>query len=354
VFDPADTFGTGERPAKTFPGKLTKFLYDRFKHFNGDETKGLTMLPVELIDNNGAELRRCVKEFAKLWVLGEAFENWLDTACNFTSTLVDRIVSGYPKDEILLNELQTKIGHKDDLMVTAELFGLWVIESEKDLSETLPLAKAGLPVVFTDNLKPYKERKVRILNGAHTSLCPIAYLSGQRFVRQSVEDDRIDAFVKRVISDEIIPTLSLPEAELKQFAADVLERFENPYIDHELFSISLNSVSKYRARCLPSVIGSIKNGKNPTLLLFALAALIEFYLTVDGVRDDEAVLDFFREARNGDTANDVMNEFLRNTAFFGEDIRTIDGVDIGTQVEKFMYLIREKGAYDALAEVLAE
>jgi tagaturonate reductase len=345
VFDETDKFET--EPAATFPGKLTKFLYKRFTYFKGDKTAGVTVLPVELIDNNGAELLRCVLEYAKIWNLGDDFASYIVSGCNFTSTLVDRIVTGYPKDEKTLAEMFDKIGYDDKLLVTAELFGLWVIESVRDFSESFPLKAAGMPVIFTDNLKPYKERKVRILNGAHTSMFSVAYLFGEHFVRQSIENDAIGQFVKTLIYDEIIPTLSLDEEDLKKFAADVIERFKNPFIDHELFSISLNSVSKFRARCLPSIKGyAEKYGKLPRLFTFSLAAMIQFYLTVEGVRDDEQVLDFFREAHS-DTAAD----FLQKIEFFGEDIRKIGGLDFAGAVREDLLKIQNIGIKEVLDEL---
>jgi tagaturonate reductase len=345
VFDETDKFET--EPSATFPGKLTKFLYKRYTYFKGNRAAGVTVLPVELIDNNGAELLHCVLEYAKIWNLGDDFASFIVSGCNFTSTLVDRIVTGYPKDEKTLSEMCEKIGYDDKLLVTAEIFGLWVIESQKDFSAEFPLKAAGMPVLFTDNLKPYKERKVRILNGAHTSMFSVAFLTGERFVRQSIENDTIGLFVKTLIDEEIIPTLSLDEEDLKKFAADVIERFKNPFIDHELFSISLNSVSKFRARCLPSIKGyASKYGKLPKLFAFSLAALIQFYLTTDGVRDDEDVLEFFREAHS-----DIVSDFLGKTEFFGEDIRIIGGLDFAGAVRENLLKIQNIGAKEALDEL---
>ncbi|MGN0747728.1 MAG: tagaturonate reductase, partial [Aristaeellaceae bacterium] len=151
-------------PPATYPGKLTKLLYERAEHFNYAADKGLIILPVELIDDNGIMLKKCVKALAKIWNLGEKFEQWLEEACVFTSTLVDRIVTGYPRGED--QAIWEKLGYEDRILVTAEPFGLWVIESGKDISQELPLPQCGLPVIYTDNQKPYKQRKVRILNGA--------------------------------------------------------------------------------------------------------------------------------------------------------------------------------------------
>ena len=185
VFDDSDLFESN--PPRTYPGKLCKFLYTRYQHFNGAADKGLVMLPVELIDDNGIHLKECVVKFAKLWNLDEGFLAWLDEACVFTSTLVDRIVTGYPRDDA--EELWKEFGYKDNIVVTAEPFGLWVIESAKDISKEFPLPEAGCPVIFTDNQKPYKQRKVRILNGAHTSFVLASYLAGNDYVRESMEDE---------------------------------------------------------------------------------------------------------------------------------------------------------------------
>ena len=280
VFDAGDQYELN--PPKSFPGKLTKFLHHRFQTFRGDRDKGLVMLPVELIDDNGIMLKKCVMQLIELWNLGEEFRTWVEEACIFTSTLVDRIVTGYPRDT---EEEWKTLGYEDRIMVTGEPFALWVIESPRDISGELPLPQAGLPVIFTENQKPYKQRKVRILNGAHTSFVLASYLCGNDIVKQSMEDADIRNFMTRTIFDEVIPTLTLPEEELKEFAEAVITRFNNPYVKHALLSISLNSVSKWRARCLPSLLGYVeKFGKLPSHLTFSLAALLAFYTGTE-IRD---------------------------------------------------------------------
>ncbi len=354
VYD--DTDRLEYMPPKTYPGKLTKLLYERYQYFNGAKDKGLIMLPVELIDDNGVRLKECVCKLAGLWKLEKAFVDWLDQACIFTSTLVDRIVTGYPRDEA--EELCREFGYRDDLIVTGEPFALWVIESEKDISRELPLKEAGLPVVFTDDQKPYKQRKVRILNGAHTSFVLASFLCGNDIVLESMEDELIFRFMKDTIFDEVIPTLTLPREELMDFANDVITRFNNPYVKHALLSISLNSVSKWRARCMPSFLGYIeKDGKPPVHLTFSLAALMAFYtgteirdgalighrakggvrtghLAKDGqgaieeypVRDDAAVLEFFAAA-SGKEAAEYAHEVLANRDFWGQDLSALPGVE---------------------------
>jgi len=337
VYDPEDKFESN--PPKTFPGKLTKFLYHRFETFQGDMGKGLVMLPVELIDDNGIMLKKCVMQLIDLWNLGDAFKAWVEEACIFTSTLVDRIVTGYPRDTI--EEEWEKLGYEDRIMVTGEPFALWVIESPKDISKELPLPDAGLPVIFTDNQKPYKQRKVRILNGAHTSFVLASYLAGNDIVKQSMDDADIKNFMVKTIFDEVIPTLTLPEAELKEFAEAVITRFNNPYVKHALLSISLNSVSKWRARCMPSLLGYVeKFGKLPSHLAFSLAALMAFYTGTeirgkalighrDGqeyeIMDDMEVLEFFRDNCQKDSAT-FVESFLGNESFFGQDLNKVEGL----------------------------
>lgn len=347
VFDETDEFAA--KPPKTFPGKLTKLLYERYEHFNGAADKGLIMIPCELIADNGIELKKCIVKFIELWNLGDDFKNWVDTACSFCPTLVDRIVPGYPRDEA--EALCKEFGYEDQLIDTAEIFGLWVIEGDKNLpleqlKKELPFDKAGLPVVFTEDHHPYKERKVRILNGAHTSFVLASYLAGNDLVKQSMDDSVIREYMEETLSDEIIPTLSLPAEECKEFAGAVTARFQNPYIKHKLLDISLNSVSKWEARCMPSFLGYVKKfNKLPKYLTFSIAALMCFYSTqkegeVNGgrcligtrgndeyaIRDDQAVLDFFL-ANSAKPAKEFAQAYLSNTKFFGgEDLSKIDGL----------------------------
>ena len=326
-------------PPNSYPGKLTKFLYERAVHFNYAADKGVIILPVELIDDNGIMLKKCVKTLCKLWNLGDKFEAWLDNACVFTSTLVDRIVTGYPKGED--QAIWQQLGYEDRILVTAEPFGLWVIESEKDISAELPLPQCGLPVIFTDNQKPYKQRKVRILNGAHTSFVPMAFQCGYDYVLDAMNDPMILNFMQKTLYNEVIPTLDLPEDDLLAFAQAVTSRFMNPYIKHALLSICLNSVSKWRARCMPSLlVYAEKEGKLPEHLTFSLAALMSLYhggKIVDGklecqrngetyvLQDDAAVLIFFAENSALPVA-EMVTAFLGNEAFFGNELIKVPGI----------------------------
>lgn len=333
VFDGLDSFEAC--PPKAFPAKVAKLLYERFKAFNGDTSKGLVFLPVELIDDNGPELKYCIEKYIELWQLPKAFKEWIDDSCIFCSTLVDRIVSGYPSNAL---EICEELGYEDRLLVAAEPFASWIIQSPKDISGELAFDKAGLPVVYTDNYRPYKQRKVRILNGAHTSFVLASYLCGNNIVRESMEDKLIKDFMNETLFDEVIPTLDLPKQELLDFAKEVIDRFNNPYVDHALLAISLNSVSKWKARCLPSFTEYIKRtGKTPCHLAFSIAALMAFYSSsnLDGnvligkrngeeyiIKDDLEVLEFFRDNSGLDTASFVKN-FLSQESFFGMNLCTL-------------------------------
>lgn len=361
VFDETDRFELD--PPKTFPGKLTKFLYTRYTHFKGDTKKGLVMLPVELIDDNGIMLKKCVMQFIALWGLEEEFKAWVEEACVFTSTLVDRIITGYPRDEV--EAIWESLGYEDRILVTGEPFALWVIESAKDISAELPLPDAGLPVIFTDNQKPYKQRKVRILNGAHTSFVLASYLAGNDIVLQSMQDEDVRNFMMKTIFDEVIPTLTLPEKELKDFAEAVITRFNNPYVKHALLSISLNSVSKWRARCLPSFLGYVeKYGKLPVHLTFSIAALMAFYTGTEirdkalighrdgqeySIMDDARVLEFFRDYSAKDTKT-FVNAYLSNEEFHGQDLTKVEG--LADTVSAYLDDIRVNGMRAALCRIL--
>ncbi len=362
VFNPDDKFE--ENLNITFPAKLTKFLLTRYEAFNGDPDKGLVMLPVELIDDNGIELKKCVMKYIDLWNLDEGFKNWVNDSCIFTSTLVDRIVTGYPRADA--EKIWNELGYQDNILDTAEPFALWVIESEKDISKEWPMDQAlsdkvGMDVIFTDNQKPYKQRKVRILNGAHTSFVLASYLKGNDFVNQSMQDPIMKDFMLKTIHEEVIPTLTLPKADLEQFADAVVDRFNNPFIQHSLLAIALNSVSKWKARCLPSFLGYVdKFGKLPEHLTFSIASLMAFYSSADltdgvlkgkrgddtyDIKDDAAVLEFFRDNSTKDT-REFVHAYLSNTDFHGQDLTTISGLE--DKVTEYLDAIRSEGMEKAL------
>ena len=292
-----------DAPPKTFPAKVTLLLKRRFEK----GLPGFIFLPCELIDRNGDNLKKAVLSYADLWGLGEDFKSFIERENVFTNTLVDRINTGYPKGE----EIETAF--EDKMVNTSEYFHLWVIETDHDLESELPFSRAGLNVIVTaDKLEMYRTRKVRILNGAHTSLVPFALLSGFETVGECVADEKMNAYIRKCIFDEIIPTLDLPREELMSYAESVLERFANPYIKHYLSSIALNSVSKFKVRVLPSVLEYKKRfGRYPETLTFAFSKLLEFYKT-DMVNDDPEVAEFMKNA--------TVDEILRDRDLWGEDL----------------------------------
>ena len=300
-----------DAPPKSFPAKLTLLLKKRYEL----GLPGFIFLPCELIDRNGDNLKKCVIEYAKLWNLGDGFIQWIERENVFTNTLVDRINTGYPKGEDM------ELGYEDNMVNTSEYFHLWVIETEYDLEKELPFSKAGLNVIVTkDKLEMYRTRKVRILNGAHTSLVPYALLSGLDTVKSCIDDGVMREHIRKCVFDEIIPTLDLPRDELIAYADNVLERFGNPYIKHYLSAIALNSVSKFKVRVLPSILEYIKRyNKMPETLLFAFAKLIEFYKK--GTPCDGE--DVTRKMRDGSIA-----QILADKSLWDEDLsRFIDEVE---------------------------
>jgi tagaturonate reductase len=314
---------------ESFPGKVTALLYRRFKTFSGDQTRGLIFLPCELIDKNGATLEEIVLRYAREWNLGEDFIRWISKHNIFCNTLVDRIVPGFPKDTIkdILNETQ----YDDKLAVMAETFHLWVIEGPESVQQMFPVNKVGLDVKFVKDLTPYRTRKVRILNGAHTALVPVAYLNGQRLVSEAINDAISGKFIREALNEEIIPTLDLPLEELKSFSNEVIQRFQNPFIKHELASIALNSVSKYKVRVLPSVLKYYELKKDlPKRLIHSLAALIRFYKgTWKGealpVNDTAEVVAFFQKTWLLNDTKEIAKAVLSNTKLWDVDLTQMAG-----------------------------
>ncbi len=339
-----------DRPPHSFPAKLTRFLHERFLHFGSDDDKGVIILACELIDNNGNELKKCVLKHIEDWELSAEFRAWIEKSNIFCSTLVDRIVTGYPKGEAPgMNE---KNSYEDNLIATAESFGFWVIEGDERVSRALPSKKAGLPIVITDDHTPYKQRKVRILNGAHTTMVLGAYLAGKSIVRECMVDDVIRTFMYKTIFDEIIPTLTLPHRELVDFANSVIDRFKNPFIDHELLAISLNSTSKWRARVLPSLLRYVEmNQVIPARIAASLAFYIEFYRksgTDYTASDDTAVLYFF-EDNSTISLKELTKKVLQNKELWGRDLTEIDGLE--AVVYDLLMRIETDGAYGIMANL---
>ena len=295
-----------DTPAKTFPAKLTQLLKKRFDL----KLSGFVFLPCELIDKNGENLKKCVLKYADLWNLGDEFKAWIENENIFCNTLVDRINTGYPRDE------KIELDYEDNMINTSEYFHLWVIEGYSDLFKEIPFDKCELNVILTDKLEMYRTRKVRILNGAHTSLVPYALLEGFDTVKSCVDDEKMNEHIRKCVFEEIIPTLDLPKEELIEYANSVLTRFANPYIKHYLSSIALNSVSKFKVRVLPSITEYIKRfDKMPETLIFSFAKLIEFYRT-DMTNDDKDVTAFMKTASVG--------EILKNEKLWDEDLSYLE------------------------------
>ena len=343
-----------DAPQTSFPGKLTALLYKRFHFFNGASEKGLIVIPCELIDRNGDNLKKIVLQYATDWNLDKGFVSWINNDNIFCNTLVDRIVPGYPRDKI--DTITEELGYIDHLIVEGEQFHLWVIEAPESVKNEIPAKTCGLNIVFTNNMEPYRTRKVRILNGAHTSLVPVSYLYGIDKVRESLEDQVVGKFIQDAIFEEICPTLDLPEQELIQFSNAVLERFRNPYLEHDLISISLNSISKYKTRVLPSVLEYIKR-KNalPKRLLFSLAALIAFYRgDRNGVniplKDDQSVLDFFAVQWVAFDVKAIAKATLQNVDFWGQDLTQFNG--LLKEVTTSLNAITKHGMKEALNDFM--
>ena len=364
AFDPACKLS--DAPASSYPGKLVQLLYRRYQAFNGDPSKGLIIMPCELIFLNGHHLKECIYQYIELWKEDfgkdyEGFKEWFTKYNCVCATLVDRIVPGFPRKEIA--DIQQKIGYKDNLVVQAEIFHLWVIEKAEnmtceELRKEFPAEKAGLHVLIAESEKPYHERKVTLLNGPHTVLSPVTYLSGVNIVRDACNHPVLGKYIHKVQFEELMETLNLPMDELKQFAADVLERFNNPYVDHQVTSIMLNSFPKFQARDLPGVKTYLeRKGELPQGLVFGLAAIITYYkggVREDGAEivpnDDEKIMQLLRDLwATGDTQK-VADGVLAAEFIWGEDLHNVKG--LAELVKKDLDLIQEKGMLEAVKTIL--
>lgn len=357
----------GDAPQKSFPGKLTALLYKRYQKFKGAHDKGVAIIPCELIDRNGDRLRELVLRYADEWQLEREFKDWLNESCEFLVTLVDRIVTGYPRDED--EQIWEKLGYEDNLLVTGELFHLWAIEGSNKWSQELRFTDAGLNVIWTDNLEQYRTRKVRILNGAHTMIALSGHLYGADTVREVVSDPVLNQFLHTSIFSEIIPTMDSDPDGLHSFADSVLERFANPYIVHPLLSISLNSVSKFKARVLPSMIDSIRRRRTlPKSMVLALAGLIAFYkikdLNNDGafgirdgspykINDNQDILERFHTwfsewSPDADSSRLLCEKVLGAEDLWGQSLNDISGLT--EQVSVYLHRILSAGMKTVMQE----
>jgi tagaturonate reductase len=317
------------QPPVSFPAKLTVLLYERFKHFNGDASKAVTIIPCELIDYNSETLKKYILQYCDTWKLEDAFKTWVSDACTYHSTLVDRIVPGYPRAEI--EEYNNKLDYQDNLIVAAEPFFLWAIEGGDALKAKLPFHKTDLNVKIVDDIRPFKMIKVRILNGAHTAMVPCSLLFGNKLVMETVNGDFTGKFVNSVIS-EISETLDMDKNEITAYSEEVMDRFKNPFIKHALADIALNSISKFKVRVLPSLLGYYNtNKKLPVNLTFSLASLIRFYKgTWNGqslpVKDGEDIISFFDGLWKSDDYEKIARLTLQNKSFWDQDLTEIPGL----------------------------
>ena len=350
-----DSCKPDDAPASSFPGKLTQLLFHRFKTFNGAMDKGLIMLPCELIFHNGTELKKCIEQYIALWNLGEEFKQWFEKACGVYCTLVDRIVPGYPRDTI--NEILEKVQLEDKMVVKAEIFHLWVIEAPESVAKEFPADKAGLNVLFVPSEKPYHDRKVTLLNGPHTVMSPVAYLSGIDTVSEGLKDEVIAKFVDKVMFKELLETLDLPKAELEKFGADVLDRFKNPFVKHFYTSIMLNSFPKFKTRDLPGLkIYLERKGELPLGLVLGLAGIITYYK--GGKRgdveitpnDDKAITDLLTELWNSGDVAKVAQGVLAAEFIWGEDLNKVKGLT--SKVVEYLTSIQNKGMYETVKAII--
>ena len=353
AFDPSCRLE--DKPAKSYPGKLTQLLYHRYKTFHGDPSKGFIILPCELIFLNGKELKKCIEQYIDLWKLDDGFRRWFEESCGVYCTLVDRIVPGYPRDTI--DEILARIGVEDKLVVKGEIFHLWVIEAPESVAREFPADKAGLNVLFVPSEKPYHERKVTLLNGPHTVLSPVGYLSGLDTVKECVEDEVIGAYVRKVMFEELMQTLDLPEAELKKFAEDVLDRFRNPFVKHFVTSIMLNSFPKFKTRDLPGLKIFLKRkGVLPQGIVMGLAGIVTYYKGgrrgADEIvpNDDAAIIELLQTLWQSGDVRKVAEGVLGAEFIWDENLNDIPGLTdlLAADLE----LIAEQGMKDAVKTIL--
>lgn len=341
--------------SKTYPGKLTQLLFERFNYFEGDDSKAVTILPCELISFNADELKKCITKYIKHWYLGKEFQEWIENACSFHNTLVDRIVTGFPKDNI--HEHWAKIGFDDKLIVTAEHYYIWVIEkNENNLLEEI-FSNSGLNIQLVDDIQPYRTRKVRILNGAHTSMVLVGLLAGKSTVRETVETPFTNEFVKKLIFEEVTNVLDFPKEEITNYANDIILRFKNKAIIHNLSSIALNSISKFKVRVLPSIIDYYSiNNKLPVNLTFAFAALICFYKgEIRGIKmplnDSTENIELFKKYWKNSDTNSMVQQILENKSLWKKNLSKIYGLKdfLAKNIENII----NKGIENAWNEVMS-
>jgi len=361
-----------DTPAASFPAKVTQFLYSRYNHFN-KKGHGINFIPCELIEKNGDNLHKIIIKYANEWELEKDFISWINNECIFANSLVDRIVTGYPRADA--NNICEKIGYQDNLLDTAELFHLWVIETKKEnvkkLQKEFFLDKAGLNVIFTDDMSFYRTRKVRILNGVHTMMVLAAHLYGIKTVDEALNDEIVFNFIKDGLFNEIIESMDGDKNMLIDYANDVLNRFRNPFLNHQVLAISLNSTSKFKTRDLPSVLSYIEKKKtSPKNLSFSIASLIRFYKgknienrSMKGfynnseylIKDDESVLKFFEDLykrfdeNKEEDRKEIVKQVLSKSDLWGCDLTSLSNLE--ETVLYYYNSICQKGMKKALFDL---
>lgn len=314
----------------TYPAKLTKFLYERFNA----GLDGVYLLPVELIDNNADELKKCVDKYIALWNLPASFKKWNDEQNFYCNTLVDRIVSGYPRDDETKAHLETLIGEKDELVSVGEPFGLWAVEKKGDIAKYIQDGVHNIEVVLTNDIGYYKKRKVRVLNGSHTNLVPTGLMLGAVTVYDCMVDEKLCAFVENTLREEIIPYVSNDIQATTTFANSVKDRFMNPFLNHQLTSIALNSISKWKARVLPSFKDYYAQyGKIAPNLTIGFSYLMAMYSSIEKeddkymvkvpnraieIKDDLPYLEYF-------AGKNAIGQFMADESVWGEDLTQYAG-----------------------------
>lgn len=355
VFDSACKFT--DKPAASYPGKLVQLLHHRYEYFKCDTSKGFIILPCELIFHNGKQLKECILQYIDHWNLGADFKNWFENSCPVYNTLVDRIVPGFPKDNA--DAIKARIGFDDNQLVVGEVYHLWVIEAPESLSAEFPADKAGLNVKFVPSEAPYHERKVTLLNGPHTVLSPVGYLSGLNTVRECCEDALVGRFIDKVMLDELLPTLNLPQDELTKFAADVKNRFKNPYVKHFVTSIMLNSFPKFKTRDLPALKTYLdRKGSLPKCIVLGLAAICTYYkggfrgsdtITPNDAPEILALLQSLWST--GNTAEVAKGVLGAADLIWGEDLNKIPGLT--EMLTEDLDIIQKNGMRGAVEKVMA-
>lgn len=354
-FDPSCKLD--DKPAKSYPGKLTQLLYHRFQYFKGDKTKGLIIFPCELIFLNGHKLKKTIEQYIELWNLGKEFDEWFHTACGVYATLVDRIVPGFPRKDI--DAIKEKLQYNDNMVVQGEAFHLWVIEAPESVAAEFPARETGLNVLFVPTEEPYHERKVTLLNGPHTVLSPVAFLSGVNIVRDACQHEVIGKFIHKVMYDELLETLNLPKEELLKFADSVMERFTNPFVDHQVTSIMLNSFPKFATRDLPGLKEYLKRkGELPKGIVLGLAAIITYYK--GGVREDGTpivpndapeIMNFVKGLWETASLDKIAEGVLGQVSIWGENLNEIPGLT--AMVSDYLQQIQNKGMMQVVKDLLA-